>query len=95
MHSFKTKGNLTKHMKSKAHYKKCKELGLNPLPPSEGMDDGMDDDNEGESMTSGDHTSTMPGDDSDSDDMSDGDGYSSGRFRHHSIRMVFMRQLIS
>ncbi|XP_026738777.1 uncharacterized protein LOC113501752 [Trichoplusia ni] len=28
--SFKTKGNLTKHMKSKAHYKKCCELGINP-----------------------------------------------------------------
>ncbi|XP_023934049.2 uncharacterized protein LOC112043028 isoform X2 [Bicyclus anynana] len=28
--SFKTKGNLTKHMKSKAHYKKCSELGINP-----------------------------------------------------------------
>lgn len=26
--SFKTKGNLTKHMKSKTHYKKCIELGL-------------------------------------------------------------------
>lgn len=69
--SFKTKGNLTKHMKSKAHYKKCKELGLNPLPMS--MDeDGLDDDMEGDSMTSGDQTSTMQGD-SDSDDMSDGD----------------------
>lgn len=68
--SFKTKGNLTKHMKSKAHYKKCKELGLNPVPID---DDGLDDDHEGDSLTSGDQTSTMPGDDSDSDDMSDGD----------------------
>ncbi|XP_050346007.1 uncharacterized protein LOC126768110 [Nymphalis io] len=33
--SFKTKGNLTKHMKSKAHYKKCCELGINP---NEGTD---------------------------------------------------------
>lgn len=79
--SFKTKGNLTKHMKSKAHYKKCKELGLNPLPMSVD-DDGLDDDMEGDSMTSGDQTSTMPGD-SDSDDMSDGDdggNESSGKF---------------
>ncbi|KAJ2947964.1 hypothetical protein O0L34_g9756 [Tuta absoluta] len=40
--SFKTKGNLTKHMKSKAHYKKCCELGINPLPSfvSEGNEDG-------------------------------------------------------
>lgn len=30
--SFKTKGNLTKHMKSKAHFKKCTELGISPIP---------------------------------------------------------------
>lgn len=30
--SFKTKGNLTKHMKSKAHQKKCLELGIVPVP---------------------------------------------------------------
>lgn len=30
--SFKTKGNLTKHMKSKAHQKKCTELGVIPVP---------------------------------------------------------------
>ena len=30
--SFKTKGNLTKHMKSKAHQKKCIELGIVPVP---------------------------------------------------------------
>ena len=30
--SFKTKGNLTKHMKSKAHHKKCLELGIFPIP---------------------------------------------------------------
>lgn len=30
--SFKTKGNLTKHMKSKAHYKKCVELSIVPVP---------------------------------------------------------------
>ncbi|KAI5712768.1 hypothetical protein M8J75_010999 [Diaphorina citri] len=33
--SFKTKGNLTKHMKSKAHFKKCVELGVSPMPSSE------------------------------------------------------------
>ncbi|XP_026686290.1 transcription factor HIVEP3 [Diaphorina citri] len=32
---FKTKGNLTKHMKSKAHFKKCVELGVSPMPSSE------------------------------------------------------------
>ena len=30
--SFKTKGNLTKHMKSKAHSKRCLELGIFPIP---------------------------------------------------------------
>ncbi|XP_023233763.1 uncharacterized protein LOC111633430 isoform X1 [Centruroides sculpturatus] len=30
--AFKTKGNLTKHMKSKAHFKKCIELGIVPVP---------------------------------------------------------------
>lgn len=30
--SFKTKGNLTKHMKSKAHHKRCVELGIIPVP---------------------------------------------------------------
>ncbi|XP_053382624.1 uncharacterized protein LOC128549602 [Mercenaria mercenaria] len=30
--SFKTKGNLQKHMKSKSHYKKCLDLGLSPVP---------------------------------------------------------------
>ncbi|XP_014672111.1 PREDICTED: zinc finger E-box-binding homeobox 1-like, partial [Priapulus caudatus] len=29
---FKTKGNLTKHMKSKAHHKKCIELNVIPVP---------------------------------------------------------------
>jgi HIV type I enhancer-binding protein len=32
--SFKTKGNLTKHMKSKTHHKKCVELGISPVPTS-------------------------------------------------------------
>ncbi|KAL5015368.1 hypothetical protein ScPMuIL_009638 [Solemya velum] len=30
--SFKTKGNLTKHMKSKAHQRKCIDLGVVPVP---------------------------------------------------------------
>ena len=30
--AFKTKGNLTKHMKSKTHHKKCIELGITPVP---------------------------------------------------------------
>lgn len=31
-HSFKTKGNLTKHLRSKAHYKRCMEMGIVPVP---------------------------------------------------------------
>lgn len=30
--SFKTKGNLTKHLRSKAHYKRCEEMGVIPVP---------------------------------------------------------------
>ncbi|KAK4299721.1 hypothetical protein Pmani_028020 [Petrolisthes manimaculis] len=30
--SFKTKGNLTKHLRSKAHYKRCEEMGIVPVP---------------------------------------------------------------
>ena len=43
--SFKTKGNLTKHMKSKAHFKKCSELGINPIPtmPDDETNDYDDD----------------------------------------------------
>ncbi|KAL7046864.1 hypothetical protein ACKWTF_002725 [Chironomus riparius] len=43
--SFKTKGNLTKHMKSKAHYKKCSELGLSPIPTVPDDDANENDDN--------------------------------------------------
>ncbi|CAK1540110.1 unnamed protein product [Leptosia nina] len=65
--SFKTKGNLTKHMKSKAHYKKCCELGINPnegndsegieMPPcpeetDDETDSEGDDGNEGETESS-------------------------------------------
>ena len=39
--AFKTKGNLTKHMKSKAHHKKCVELGITPVPTT------VDEDQEG------------------------------------------------
>ncbi|XP_060084028.1 uncharacterized protein LOC132563285 [Ylistrum balloti] len=41
--SFKTKGNLTKHMKSKAHHKKCVELGIIPIPTQ--VDDSQIDSN--------------------------------------------------
>lgn len=77
-YSFKTKGNLTKHMKSKAHYKKCTELGLNPWPATIDDDSCLDDDHEDSSMASsscGERTNHMADgdDDSDTDDISDGE----------------------
>jgi Zinc finger, C2H2 type len=64
--SFKTKGNLTKHMKSKAHSKKCVELGIVPVPTS--ADDSSSDD----PKSSGDMMMIVAGD-SDTDDGDDGD----------------------
>lgn len=62
-------------MKSKAHYKKCVELGLNPLLSA--VDENYNPEDEDSSMASsgGEHNSNMvDGEDgSDSDDMSDGD----------------------
>lgn len=64
-------------MKSKAHYKKCVELGLNPLLSAVDENYNPEDDAEDSSIASsgGEHNSNMvDGDDvSDSDDMSDGD----------------------
>lgn len=70
--SFKTKGNLTKHMKSKSHAKKCEELGVCPLPTAEDMMEGA-----GAIDLNGTQLMTVPGD-SDSDDDSDGDDQSDG-----------------
>ncbi|XP_062868034.1 zinc finger protein 40 [Trichomycterus rosablanca] len=61
--SFKTKGNLTKHMKSKAHSKKCLELGV-----AVGVIEDQDTEDSG-----GDHGRTSCADRQDSDaDDSDG-----------------------
>ncbi|XP_060753588.1 zinc finger protein 40 isoform X1 [Tachysurus vachellii] len=69
--SFKTKGNLTKHMKSKAHSKKCMEMGVAV---------GVTEDHETED-SGGDHGRTgnadrqdSDGDDSDGPDDEDNDG---------------------
>lgn len=70
--SFKTKGNLTKHMKSKSHAKKCEELGVSPLPTAEDMMEKVAPRN-----MDGSRLMTIPGD-SDSDDDSDGDDQSDG-----------------
>lgn len=85
---FKTKGNLTKHMKSKSHFKKCTELGLNPIPTSVD-DDGGDIDIEGDQQSiSSERTSTIPGDsdtgsDSEGDDSDDSDSESKSRLPEH------------
>jgi len=64
--AFKTKGNLTKHMKSKAHHKKCVELGISPVPTSveDSMHDGGYSDQDGSGLHAGDS-------DTDDDDMDD------------------------
>ena len=71
--SFKTKGNLTKHMKSKAHSKKCVELGIVPVPTS--ADDQQLDDSKssGEIAFAGD-SDTDDCDDADDMDEDDDDG---------------------
>lgn len=73
--SFKTKGNLTKHMKSKAHYKKCCELGINP---------NEDNDAEGGEMT---QCSGETDDDteSDGDEGNEGETESSGKNNLYNI----------
>lgn len=59
-------------MKSKSHFKKCTELGLNPIPTSVD-DDGQDIDIENDQQSiSSERTSTIPGD-SDSGSESDGE----------------------
>ncbi|XP_072304412.1 zinc finger protein 40 [Eucyclogobius newberryi] len=60
--SFKTKGNLTKHMKSKAHSKKCLEMGL-----PEGLHDDQDADDSGDRS----HVGSADRPDSDADDSDD------------------------
>lgn len=60
-------------MKSKAHYRKCVELGLNPLLSAIDEDYNGDDDPEDSSVTSSCGERTNMAEDSDSDDMNDGD----------------------
>ncbi|XP_075777368.1 zinc finger protein 40 isoform X2 [Pelodiscus sinensis] len=65
--SFKTKGNLTKHMKSKAHSKKCMDLGV-----SIGLIDDQDGEEYGEKQRLGDR-SGYDVEDSDGPDDDDND----------------------
>ncbi|XP_048363929.1 zinc finger protein 40 isoform X2 [Sphaerodactylus townsendi] len=66
--SFKTKGNLTKHMKSKAHSKKCMDLGV-----SVGLLDDQDVEECGEKQQSGYDRSGFDAEDSDVPDDDDND----------------------
>ncbi|KAM7384590.1 hypothetical protein PAMA_011787 [Pampus argenteus] len=67
--SFKTKGNLTKHMKSKAHSKKCMEMGV-----PEGLIEDQDAEDSGDrSQVSSADRQDSDGDDSDGPDDEDND----------------------
>ncbi|XP_075069178.1 zinc finger protein 40 isoform X2 [Mixophyes fleayi] len=66
--SFKTKGNLTKHMKSKAHSKKCMDMGIVIGP---GDDQDTDDSSERQRYTG--ERSGFDGDDSDGAEDDDND----------------------
>ena len=77
--AFKTKGNLTKHMKSKAHHKKCVELCIIPVPTCVEDLDRIPFSNNPNNMAYGMEGSVggtglmLAGDDSDNDDMEEGD----------------------
>ncbi|XP_007904566.2 zinc finger protein 40 isoform X1 [Callorhinchus milii] len=66
--SFKTKGNLTKHMKSKAHSKKCMEMGL-----SVASFEDQDTDESGDRSKAGYDRPYSDGEDSDGQDEDDND----------------------
>ncbi|XP_066529727.1 zinc finger protein 40 isoform X2 [Hoplias malabaricus] len=68
--SFKTKGNLTKHMKSKAHSKKCMEMGV-----AVGVIEDQDTEDSGDrGRASSADRQDSDGDDSDGPDDEDNDG---------------------
>ncbi|XP_075441816.1 zinc finger protein 40 isoform X2 [Ascaphus truei] len=66
--SFKTKGNLTKHMKSKAHSKKCMDMGV-----AVGLMDEQDTDDSGERQRFSGERSGCDADDSDGQEDDDND----------------------
>ncbi|KAF7211408.1 zinc finger protein 40 isoform X1 [Nothobranchius furzeri] len=67
--SFKTKGNLTKHMKSKAHSKKCMEMGV----PEDLLEDQDAEDSGDRSQVSSVDRPDTDGDDSDVPDEEEND----------------------
>lgn len=97
IHSFKTKGNLTKHMKSKAHFKKCSELGISPIPTmpdddANDFDDSASDRNRGNSLNGRENDSRGDSEteDNDSDDDIDdesGDGKNDLKFHSRAMKM--------
>lgn len=92
--SFKTKGNLTKHMKSKAHFKKCSELGISPIPtvPDDDYDDSASDRN-GQGSNNGrenDSRGDSETDENESDDDLDDDSGDDGKLkRFYQFRSNF------
>jgi len=56
---FKTKGNLTKHMKSKGHFKRCSEIGVSPSLSCNNADSESD---------RGDDSTSSNGDDEETDE---------------------------
>ena len=74
--AFKTKGNLTKHMKSKAHTKKCLENGINPsdLEQEHGIDSSAyEEDDDHQYSDADDNEDTDSADeDSEEEEMDDG-----------------------
>ncbi|XP_071490471.1 uncharacterized protein [Diadema antillarum] len=75
--AFKTKGNLTKHMKSKAHTKKCLENGINPseLEQEHGIDSSAYDESDDHQYSDADENEdTDSADDSEEEEMDDGMG---------------------
>lgn len=97
--SFKTKGNLTKHMKSKAHFKKCSELGISPIPtmPDDDANDFDDSASDRHRRTSSngrenDSRGDSETDDNDSDDDMDdesGDGKKEKKLSSSNASLTF------
>lgn len=74
--AFKTKGNLTKHMKSKAHTKKCLENGINPsdLEQEHGIDSSMYEDGDDHQYSDADDNEDTDSADEDSEEEEMDDG---------------------
>ncbi|XP_063702157.1 uncharacterized protein LOC134832164 isoform X2 [Culicoides brevitarsis] len=88
--SFKTKGNLTKHMKSKAHYKKCIELGI-PYEEYQGSEGDNGSGEHANAMTTGFEDESENENDSDCDEDTESDDNEENRSRlpeHEAARCL-------